>query len=155
MGLRDSLNNAVKEAMKARDQKRLSCLRLVQANLKDRDIAARSEENREPISDDEILSLFAKLIKSREDSVALYEQGGRPELAEAERAEIAVIREFMPKQMDEAEAAAAVAAAIAETGAGSMKDMGKVMAALKQRYAGKMDFSKASAAVKEQLSKPK
>ena len=155
MGLRDRLSNAVKEAMKARDQKRLSCLRLVQANLKDRDIANRTEESRDGISDDEILSLFAKLIKSREDSVALYEQGGRPELAEAERAEIAVIREFMPKQMDEAEAAKAIAAVIAETGAAAMKDMGKVMAVLKERHAGKMDFAKASAAVKEQLSKPK
>ena len=152
MGLRDLLNNAVKEAMKARNQKRLSCLRLVQANLKDRDIAARSEENREPISDDEILSLFAKLIKSREDSIVLYEKGGRPELAEAEKGEIAVIREFMPKQMDEAEAAAAVAAAIAETGATTMKDMGKVMAALKERYTGKLDFAKAGAAVKAVLS---
>jgi uncharacterized protein len=155
MGLRDQLSNAVKEAMKARDQKRLSCLRLVQANLKDRDIANRTEESREGISDDEILSLFAKLIKSREDSVALYEQGGRPELAEAERAEIAVIREFMPKQMDEAETAKAIAVVIAETGAASMKDMGKVMAALKERHAGTMDFAKASAAVKAELSKPK
>ena len=152
MGLRDLLNNAVKEAMKARNQKRLSCLRLVQANLKDRDIAARSEENREPISDDEILSLFAKLIKSREDSIVLYEKGGRPELAEAEKGEIAVIREFMPRQMDEAETAKAIAVVITETGAASMKDMGKVMAALKERHAGKMDFSKASAAVKAQLS---
>jgi uncharacterized protein len=155
MGLRDQLSNAVKEAMKARDQKRLSCLRLVQANIKDKDIAGRTEESREGISDDEILQLFAKLIKSREDSVALYEQGGRPELAEAERAEIAVIREFMPKQMDEAETAKAIAAVITEVGAASMKDMGKVMAALKERHAGKMDFAKASAAVKEQLSTPK
>ena len=155
MGLRDELNNAVKEAMKARDQKRLSCLRLVQSSLKDRDIANRTEEGRELISDDEILSLLAKLIKSREDSVALYEQGGRPELAQAERDEIAVIREFMPKQMDEVESKAAIAGVIAELGAASMKDMGKVMAALKERHAGKMDFSKASAAVKEQLSKPK
>jgi uncharacterized protein YqeY len=152
MGLRDELNNAVKEAMKARDQKRLSCLRLVQSSLKDRDIANRTEEGRELISDDEILSLLAKLIKSREDSVALYEQGGRPELAQAERDEIAVIREFMPRQMDEAEAAKAIAVVITETGAASMKDMGKVMAALKERHAGKMDFSKASAAVKAQLS---
>jgi uncharacterized protein YqeY len=155
MALRDQLNNAVKEAMKARDQKRLGCLRLVQSALKDRDIANRTEESREGISDDEILSLLAKLIKQREDSIALYEKGGRPELAAAERAEIAVIREFMPKQMDEAEAKAAIAAVIAEVGAASMKDMGKVMAALKERFAGKMDFAKASAAVKELLSAPK
>ena len=151
MGLRDELNNAVKEAMKAKDQKRLGCLRLIQANIKDKDIAARSETSREPIADDDILQLFGKLIKSREDSIALYEKGGRPELAAAEREEIAVIREFMPKQMDEAEQNAAVAAAIAETGAASLKDMGKVMAALKERHAGKMDFAKASAAVKAQL----
>jgi uncharacterized protein YqeY len=155
MALRDQLNNAVKEAMKARDQKRLGCLRLVQSALKDRDIANRTEESRQGISDDEILSLLAKLIKSREDSIELYEKGGRPELAEAERTEIAVIREFMPRQMGEADAKAAIAAAIAETDAASMKDMGKVMAALKERFAGQMDFSKASAAVKELLSAPK
>jgi len=155
MALRDQLNNAVKEAMKARAQKRLSCLRLVQSALKDRDIANRTEESRTGISDDEILSLLAKLIKSREDSILLYEQGGRPELAAAERAEIAVIREFMPQQMGEADAKAAIAGVIAETGAASMKDMGKVMAALKERFAGQMDFSKASAAVKELLSAPK
>jgi uncharacterized protein len=155
MSLRDTFNTALKEAMKARDQKRTGTLRLVLAALKDRDIAGRTEENRAGISDDEILSLLAKLIKSREDSIELYEKGGRPELAAAEREEIAVIRKFMPKQMDEAEAKAAIAAAIAETGAASMKDMGKVMAALKERFAGKMDFAKASAAVKELLSAPK
>ena len=155
MGLRDQLNNAVKEAMKARNQKRLGCLRLVQSALKDRDIAGRTAESREGISDDEILSLLAKLIKSREDSIELYEKGGRPELAAAEKDEIAVIREFMPKQMDADEAKAAVAAVIAELGAASLKDMGKVMAALKERFAGKMDFAKASAAVKELLSAPK
>jgi uncharacterized protein YqeY len=155
MGMRDSLNDAVKEAMKARDQKRLGTLRLIQANIKDKDIAGRTEESREGISDEDILSLFAKLIKSREDSIALYEKGGRPELAQAERDEIAVIRAFMPEQMDEAEAAKAVAAVIAETGAASLKDMGKVMAALKERFAGKMDFGKAGAVVKAQLSAPK
>ena len=155
MGLRDQLSDAVKAAMKARDQKRTGTLRLVLAALKDRDIAGRTEESREGISDDEILSLLAKLIKSRGDSIVLYEQGGRPELAAAERAEIAVIREFMPKQMDAEEAKAAIAAVVAELGAASMKDMGKVMAALKERFAGKMDFSKSSAAVKELLSAPK
>ena len=155
MGLRETINDSVKEAMKAKDQKRLGTLRLINAAIKDRDIAHRTEENRDVISDDEILSLLAKLIKSREDSVELYEKGNRPELAAAERDEIAIIREFMPKQMDEAEAKAAIAAVIAETGAASMKDMGKVMAALKERFAGKMDFAKASAAVKELLSAPK
>ena len=151
MALRDQLNEAVKVAMKAHDAKRLACLRLVQANIKDKDIAGRTEESRAGIPDEEILALFGKLIKSREDSIALYEKGGRPELAQAERGEIAIIREFMPKQMDEAESSAAIAAVIAETGAASLKDMGKVMAALKERYAGKMDFGKAGAAVKAQL----
>lgn len=155
MALRDQFNNAVKEAMKARDQKRLGTLRLVQAALKDRDIANRTETSREGISDDDILGLLGKMIKSREDSIVLYEKGGRPELAAAEKGEIAVIREFMPQQMDEAEAKAAIASVIAEVGAASMKDMGKVMAALKERFAGKMDFAKASASVKELLSAPK
>jgi uncharacterized protein YqeY len=155
MALREQLGTALKEAMKARDQKRTGTLRLVLAALKDRDIAHRTAESREGISDDEILSLLAKLIKQREDSIALYEQGGRPELAAAEKGEIAVIREFMPKQMDADEAKAAIAAVIAELSAASLKDMGKVMAALKERFAGKMDFAKASAAVKELLSAPK
>ena len=155
MGLRDTFNTALKEAMKASDRKRTGTLRLVLAALKERDIAGRTEDSREGISDDEILSLLAKLVKQREDSIALYEKGGRPELAAAEREEIAIIREYLPKQMDEAEAKAAIAAVIAELGAVSMKDMGKVMAALKERFAGKMDFSKASASVKELLSAPK
>lgn len=155
MGLRDQLNAAVKDAMKARDQKRLGCLRLVQAALKDRDIANRSADSRDLISDDDILGLLGKMIKSREDSIVLYEKGGRPELAAAEKDEIAVIREFMPQQMSVEESKAAIAALIAETGASAMKDMGKVMAALKERFAGKMDFAKASASVKELLSAPK
>jgi len=152
MGLRDRFSNELKSAMKAKDARRTGTLRLVLAALKDRDIAHRTEENRDVIPDDEILTLLAKLIKSREDSVDLYEKGNRPELAAAERDEIAIIREFMPKQMDAAEAKTAIAAVIAELGAASMKDMGKVMAVLKERFAGKMDFAKASAAVKELLS---
>jgi uncharacterized protein YqeY len=151
MGLRDQLNTAVKEAMKARDQKRLGTLRLIQANIKDKDIASRTEESRDGISDDEILALFGKLVKSREDSIALYEKGGRPELAEAEKAEIAILHEFMPRQLDETETKAAIAAVVAETGAASLKDMGKVMAALKERYTGTMDFGKAGGMVKAQL----
>jgi uncharacterized protein len=151
MGLRDQLSDAVKDAMKARDAKRLGTLRLIQANIKDKDIAHRSEQSREAVSDDEILQLFGKLIKSREDSIALYEKGGRPELAQAERDEIAIIREFMPRQLDEIETRAAIAAIVAETGAASLKDMGKVMAALKERYAGTMDFGKAGALLKAQL----
>jgi uncharacterized protein len=153
MALREEFNAAMKEAMKAKDQKRLSTVRLILAGLKDKDIANRTETSREGISDEEILSLLAKMIKSREDSIVLYEQGNRPELAQAERDEIAVIREFMPRQMDEAEAKAAVAAVVAELGAASMKDMGKVMAALKERFAGKMDFAKASGWAKEALTK--
>ena len=122
------------------------------AALKDKDIAARSETSRDLLGDDEILGLMAKMIKQREESAAVYRQGGRPELAENEESEIAIIRTFMPRQMDEAEAKAAIQAVIAETGAASIKDMGKVMAVLKERYAGQMDFGRASAATKDALS---
>jgi len=152
MGLREQINDSLKEAMKAKDQKRVGTLRLVNAALKDRDIAARTETSRELLGDDEILSLLAKMIKQREDSIAAYDAGKRPELADAERAEIAVIREFMPKQMSADDAKAAIAKVIADLGASSIKDMGKVMATLKERFAGQMDFAKASGAVKEALT---
>ena len=152
MGLRETINDSLKEAMKAKDQKRVGTLRLINAALKDKDIAARTETSRELLGDDEILSLLAKMIKQREDSIAAYEAGNRPELAQAERDEIAIIREFMPKQMGADEAKAAIAAVIAETGAASIKDMGKVMSALKERYAGQMDFGKASGQVKDALT---
>jgi uncharacterized protein YqeY len=152
MSLRIQLNDAMKEAMKAKDAKRLATVRMILAALKDRDIAARTETSKDLVGDDDILTLLAKMIKQREESAAVYRQGGRPELAENEEAEIAVIRTFMPKQMDEAEARAAIQAVIAEVGASSIKDMGKVMGALKERYAGQMDFGKASAAIKEALS---
>jgi uncharacterized protein YqeY len=152
MSLRDTLNDAMKEAMKAKDAQRLATVRMILAALKDKDIAARSETSRELLGDDDILGLLGKMIKQREESAAVYDQGGRPELAAKEREEIAVIRSFMPKQMDEAETKAAIAAVIAETGASSVKDMGKVMGALKARYAGQMDFGKASAAIKDALS---
>ncbi len=139
MGLRERINDSLKEAMKAKDARRVGTLRLVNAALKDKDIAARTETSRELLGDDEILSLLAKMIKQREDSITAYDAGNRPELAQAERDEIAVIREFMPKQMDADEAKAAIAAVIAEVGAASVKDMGKVMSALKERYAGQMD----------------
>jgi len=155
MGLRDEFSNALKEAMKAKAQKRVSTLRLVLAALKDRDIANRSEESRAGIGDDEILLLLAKMIKQREESAATYDGGGRPELAAAEREEIAIIQEFLPKQLSEAEVADVAKAAIAELGAGSMKDMGRVIAALKERYAGRMDFAKASGVVKGLLTPPK
>ena len=152
MSLRAQLTDAMKEAMKAKDAKRLATVRLMLAALKDKDIAARTETNKELVSDDDTLTLLAKMIKQREESAAVYRQGGRPELAENEEAEIVIIRTFMPKQMDEADAKAAIQAVIAETGAASIKDMGKVMAVLKERYAGQMDFGKASAATKDALS---
>jgi uncharacterized protein YqeY len=152
MSLRAQLTDAMKEAMKAKDTKRLSTVRLILAALKDRDIAARSETNKDLVSDDDILTLLAKMIKQREESATAFDAGNRPELAANERDEIAVIRTFMPAQMDEAAMKAAVAKVIAESGAASIKDMGKVMAVLKERYAGQMDFSKASAATKDALS---
>jgi uncharacterized protein YqeY len=152
MGLRDEINDSLKAAMKAKDQKRVGTLRLVNAALKDKDIAARTETSRELLGDDEILILLAKMIKQREDSIAAYEAGNRPELAAAERAEITIIREFRPKQMSAEATKAAIAEVIAQSGAASIKDMGKVMAALKERFAGQMDFAKASGAVKEALS---
>jgi uncharacterized protein len=152
MSLRARLTDAMKEAMKAKDTKRLATVRLMLAALKDRDIAARSETSRDLLGDDEILTLLAKMIKQREESATAYDTGNRPELAAGEREEIAIIRSFMPAQMDEAAMKAAVAKTIAEVGAASIKDMGKVMALLKERYAGQMDFSKASAATKDALS---
>ena len=155
MGLREQFTEQMKEAMKAKDARRLSTLRLILSALKDRDIANRTEESREVIGDDEILSLLAKMIKQREESAAVYDSGGRPELAKQEREEVEIIKSFMPKQMGTDEATAAAKTVIAETGAGSMKDMGKVMGALKERYAGQMDFAAASATVKSLLSAPK
>jgi uncharacterized protein len=152
MSLREKMTEAMKEAMKAKDAKRLATVRLMLAALKDKDIAARSETSRELLGDDEILSLLAKMIKQREESAAVYLQGGRPELADNEKAEIAIIRTFMPRQMDETEAKAAIALVVAELDAVSVKDMGKVMAALKERYAGQMDFGRASGQVKEALT---
>jgi uncharacterized protein len=155
MALRDKLSEQMKDAMRAKDQRRLGTIRLILAALKDRDIANRSEESREGVSDDEILSLLAKMVKQREESATAYDGGGRPELAKSERDEIAVIREFMPKQLSAEETKAEIAKIVAETGASSIKDMGKVMGALKERFAGQMDFAKAGAAVKEALSAPK
>ena len=150
--LRDNLNEALKEAMRARDMTTVGAVRLILAKLKEVDIAARTEASREGVADDRILSMLQGMIKQRNESVALYEKGNRPELAEKEKAEIAVIERFLPKQMDEAAVAAAVAEAVASTGAKSVKDMGGVMAVLKGKYAGQMDFAKASAAVKKALA---
>ena len=155
MSLRQKLNDAMKDALKSKDAKRLATLRLVLAALKDRDIAARTEASRDLLPDDEILSLMAKMIKQREESATAFDAGNRPELAAGEREEIAIIRSFMPAQMDEAGVKAAADTVIAELGASSIKDMGKVMAAMKERYAGQMDFGRASALVKDRLSAPK
>ena len=150
--LRDKLNDAMKDAMRARDTAALGTIRLILAKLKEVDIAARTEANREGVADDRILSMLQGMIKQRNESVVLYEKGNRPELAEKEKAEIAVIERFLPQQMDEAAMAAAVREAVASAGAKTIKDMGGVMAALKARYAGQMDFAKASATVKKVLA---
>lgn len=149
--LRARFTTEMKEAMKAGDKGRLATVRMIQAALKDKDIEARGL-GKEPASDEEILSLLQKMIKQRTESAAVYEQGGRPELAANERGEIAIIESFLPKQMDEAETQAAIEAAIAETGAAGPKDMGKVIAALKGQFAGRMDFGKASGLVKAALA---
>ncbi|HYD31702.1 MAG TPA: GatB/YqeY domain-containing protein [Azospirillaceae bacterium] len=150
--LRQRLNEALKEAMKAKEQRAVSTVRLILAALKDRDIAARGKGNMDGIGEDEILSMFQTMIKQRQEAIALYEQGGRQELAQQEREEIAVIERFMPKQMTEDEVRAAIGGLIAELGATSIKDMGKVMAEMRSRYAGRMDSAKASGWVKEALA---
>jgi uncharacterized protein len=150
--LRDDINNALKQAMKAHDERRVSTLRMVNSALKNADIDARGQ-GKGPLSDEDLLGLLQKLIKQRQESVELYEKGGRAELAQQEREEIAIIAAYLPKQMSEAEAQAAIAAVIKDVGAASMKDMGKVMAALKERHAGQMDFAKASGIVKGLLSR--
>lgn len=146
--IRERLSNDLKAAIKSKEGARVSTLRLILAAVKDRDIAARSEENSDGVPDAEILAILGKMIKQRQDSARIYEEGGRLDLAEQERAETEVIRGYLPKQMSEAEVTAAVGAAIAETGAASVRDMGKVMGLLKSRYAGRMDFAVAGAAVK-------
>lgn len=150
--LRKRFSDAIKEAMKSKEAARLSTLRLISAAIKDRDIAARSEDNTEGVSDDEILSVLAKMIKQRQDSAKAYEEAGRLELAESERDEIKVITEFMPRQLNAEESEAAIAAAVAEVGAETIRDMGKVMAVLKGKYAGQMDFGKVGPALKAALS---
>ena len=149
--LRDDINNALKAAMKAKDERRISTLRLVNSTLKNADIEARGQ-GKGPLGDDELLGLLQKMVKQRHESIDLYEKGGRSELAQQEREEIAIIAAYLPKQMSEDEVKAAVAQAIQEIGAAGMKDMGKVIGALKSKYAGKMDFAKASALVKSALS---
>jgi uncharacterized protein len=151
MLLRDRLQTALKEAMKAREVDRLSTLRLINAAIKDREIAIRGEADAGEVGEPEILQIMGKMVKQRHESARAYEEGGRLELAEKELAEIGVIQEFLPRQMDEAEIDAAIAAAVAETGATSIRDCGKVIATLKGRYTGRMDFGAAGALVKARL----
>ena len=149
--LRTRLSDTLKSSMKKKNERSVSTLRLILAALKDQDIAARGKGNKEGLSDDQILSLLQSMIKQRRESIKLYEQGGRMELAQREAEEIGVIEEFLPEQMSHDEMAIVITRIIGEIGAESLKDMGKAMGALKEQYAGQMDFAKASAMVKERL----
>lgn len=150
--LREQIKSALKEAMVSKDKHVVSTLRLIMAALKDRDIAARTQDKPDGITDEEILSLLQSMVKQRRDSITMYENGGRLELAEQEASEIAIIERFLPKQMSEEEIAGVVEALIDELGATGLKDMGPTMAALRERYAGQMDFAKGSAIVKARLA---
>ena len=152
MTLRTQFNDSLKDAMRAKDMRAVSTLRLILTELKNRDIDARSRGVTDGIDEAGILSMLQTMVKQRNESAGMYEQGGRPELAQQEREEIAVIERFLPKQMSEEESAAAIDAIVAALGASSIKDMGKVMAELKARHAGQMDFSKAGGLVKARLS---
>jgi uncharacterized protein YqeY len=151
--MRERLTQAMKDAMRAKDQTRLTTIRLVLSAIKDHDLGIKPVGGKagEPAGDAEITQILARMIKQRRDSIEAYEKAGRNDLAQKEKDEINLIEEFLPRQLGEAETRAAVAAAIKETGAASVKDMGKAMAVLKQRYAGQLDFGKASALVKEML----
>jgi uncharacterized protein YqeY len=150
--MRMRLSEAQKDAQRAKDKPRLSTLRLINAAIKDRDIAARSESNPDGVSDADILSILAKMIKQRQDSAKAYEEAGRIELGEGERNEIKVIEEFLPKQLSQSEVNDAIKAAITEVGATSIRDMGKIMGVLKSKYTGQMDFGKTGAAIKAMLA---
>jgi len=150
--MRTELNEALKGAMKARDARRVSTLRLVLAAIKDRDIAARAEDRCGGILDDEILQVLAKMIRQRQESAETYDQAGRADLALQEREEIEIIEGFMPRQLSAEEIRGICKEVVGEIGASGLRDMGKCMGALKERYAGKMDFAKASSVVKELLS---
>jgi len=149
--LRDDINNAVKDAMRAKDERKLSTLRMVNSTIKNADIEARGQ-SKPPLSDGDLLSVLQKMIKQRQESVELYDKGGRAELAEQERAEIAIISAYLPQQMSEEAVKAVISEEIAALGAAGIKDMGKVIAALKAKYAGQMDFGKASGLVKAALT---
>ena len=150
--LRESIKQGLTEATKAQDKRRMATLRLIQAALKDRDIAGRTDGRDAGVSDAEILDVLSKMVKQRRESIGIYESAGRMELAEREKEEVEIIESYMPKQLSDAETAAAVEAVISETGAASIKDMGRVMGELKKRHAGQMDFAKASGLVKQRLA---
>ena len=152
MDLRDRVNTALKTAMKERAADRLSTLRLINAAIKDKDIEARGEGNEDGVGNAEVLAILGKMTRQRQESAKTYEEGGRIDLAERELAEIKVIEEFLPRQLNPAEVEKAVGAAIAETGADSIRDMGKVMGVLKAKYTGQMDFGSVGPMVKTQLS---
>ncbi len=149
--LRSRLTEALKTAMKAKDARAVSTVRMILARLKERDIEVRPKGNPQGISDVEMVTMMQEMIKQRRESIELYEKGGRPELAEKEREEIAVIESFMPRQLSEEEMGLAIRQVIGEVGASGAKDMGRVMAKLRERYAGTMDFAKASGIVRAQL----
>jgi uncharacterized protein len=146
--LRERFSTDLKEAIKSKDARRVSTLRLITAAIKDRDIAARTSDNAEGVSDSDILGILAKMIKQRQESAKIYEEAGRLELAEQERDEIGVIQRYLPKPMSEAEVGQAIRKAIDELGATSIRDMGRIMAHLKERHTGRMDFAKAGAVIK-------
>ena len=150
--LRTRLSDTLKSSMKEKNERSVSTLRLILAALKDQDIAARGKGNKEGLSDDQILSLLQSMIKQRRESIKLYEQGGRMELAQREAEEIDVIEEFLPEQMSHDEMAIVITRIIGEVGAESLKDMGKAMGVLRERFAGQMDFGKASAELKARLT---
>jgi uncharacterized protein YqeY len=151
MDLRTRIGDALKVAMKARDADRLSTLRLINAAIKDRDIALRGDGREDGVTDAEVLQILGKMVKQRQESVRAYEEGGRLELAEKERAEVRVIEEFLPRQLSDEEVAAAIEQAIGATGAEGIRDMGKVMGELKARYTGQMDFGAVGPMVKARL----
>ena len=151
--MRDILDKSLKDAMRARDTQKISTIRLINAAIKDRDIAIRSEDNLEGVSDEEILSILSKMIKQRKESAKQYEEGGRLELAQQEFEEIEIIEHFLPRQLDLNETEQIVKKIILEINANSLRDMGKVMSLLKENYSGKMDFGKAGVVAKELLSK--
>lgn len=152
MPLRGRITEALKRAMKDKDTEKLSTLRLINAAIKDRDIAARADGNDDGVGEADVLGILGKMAKQRMESAKAYEEGGRLDLAERERAEIVFIEEFLPRQLDEAETEAAIEAAIADSGAASLRDMGKVIGALKEKYTGQMDFGKVGPMVKERLN---